>query len=205
MSAIRDFLQQRLADGEWCLGQVLIRADLTMCHIADADAANLEIFTRPEDARELAKYAAAGNYRPLKTAPNLKQGWLLKLSSHDEVRLALDFIYPAALGMRVAFERSELSAIPLRDTLNRQTGMYRVTQLITDEQAAEVIRKTCDEGCLRRRLWSVNSAIQNPKSKIQNFEVLCAEACNLQVAACRPVAKRNLPSPAETGEAPAGL
>lgn len=198
MSEIRAYLQRQFVAGQWRLGQLLVRPDFSLSHVADANASGLKIFTRPEDARELAKYDDAGNYRPLKTAPNLRHGWLLSLSGMDELRLALDFLYPAALGNWLAHERGELRAVPFRETLERQTGMYRVTQLITDDQAAEVIRKTCDEGCLRRRLWNLGSGIQNS-------EVLCAEACNLLVAACRAAVKRDMSSPAETGKAPAGL
>jgi len=193
MSAIRDFLQRRLDAGEWSIGQVLVRPGITLRHVADASRPGLENFTRPEDARELAKYDAAGSYRPLKTAPNLRTGWLLTLSTIDELRLALDFLYPAAIGTRLALERGELVAFPLRATLGRQTGMYRVAQLITDEQAEEVIRETCDEGCLRRRLWKISTvdAIAAKPSDVPF--VPCAEACNLLVAACRPMGKQNLP------------
>jgi sirohydrochlorin cobaltochelatase len=186
MSAIRDFLQQRLSAGEWSIGQVLVRSDFSLCHVADVDRPGLENFTRPEDAREIAKYDDAGNYRPLKTAPNLRSGWLLNLSTIEELRISLDFLYPAAIGTLIARERGELRVVPFRDTLARQSGMYRVTQLITDEQAAGVIRQTCVEGCIRERLWDANA-------ELENSNVLCAEACNLLVAACRPVAKGNLP------------
>ncbi len=193
MSSIRDFLQQRLAAGEWRLGEVLVRSDFSMRHQADAACRGLRVFHRPEDAREIAKYDAKGQYRPLKAAPNLSRGWLIALSSLEELRLALDFLYPAALGNWAAFTHGALAAIFLRDTLNRQTGMYRVAQLITDAQACEVIEKTCVVGCIRYRLWRVDG-VENRKSKIENSEVLCPEACNLLIAACRPVAKRNLPA-----------
>jgi sirohydrochlorin cobaltochelatase len=190
---IRDFLQQRLDAGEWRIGQVIARADFSLRHAADATAATLENFSRPEDARELAKYDEAGNYRPLKTAPNLRRGWLLQLSTLDEMSLALDFLYPAALGTLVAFAHGGLAAAPLRETLNRQTGMYRVTQHITDEQAREIVDSLCVKGCIRHRLWDVSATIKNSEPGIENSEILCAEACNLFVAACRPVAKQNLP------------
>ena len=193
MSAICDFLQQRLDAGEWRIGQVLVRPGISLRHIEDAARQDLKIFTAATDARELAKYDDAGGYRPLKSAPNLRHGWQLSLTGGDDLRRALDFLYPAALGTWLAFGRGELAVTPLRGTLERQTGMYRVTQLITDAQAGEVIRRTCVEGCLRVRLWDLNSAIANPSFAFQNPAVLCAEACNLLVAACRPVAKQNLP------------
>jgi len=195
MSEIRNFLAHQLARGPWTLGQLRIAPGIVLRHAEDSTPAG-EIFERAADARELAKYDDAGNYRPLKTAPNLRRGWELRLKNVEELQLALDLFYPAALGTWLAFRRNELVATPLRATLGRQTGMYRVTQLIRDDQAEALIEKICAEGCLRRRLWRISDAgteIQNPKSKIQNSEVLCAEACNLLVAACRPLAKENLP------------
>jgi len=191
MSEIRTFLAHQLARGVWTLGQLRITPGIVLRHAEDSAAVG-EIFERAEDARELAKYDDAGNYRPLKTAPNLRHGWELRLKSVEELQLALDLFYPAAVGTWLTFKRNDLAATPLRVTLSRQTGMYRVTQHIRDDQAEALIEKICAEGCLRCRLWSVNS-IENRKSEIQNSEVLCAEACNLLVAACRPLAKENLP------------
>jgi sirohydrochlorin cobaltochelatase len=197
MAEVMDFLRHQLEAGAWTLGQIQLNPGIVLRHIDDADSTGLEIFTRPEDARALATYDDAGNYRPLKTAPNLRHGWELRLATIDDLRLALDFFYPAAIGTWLASLRGELTAVPLRETLGRQTGMYRVTQRITDEQARGVIQNLCVAGCLRHRLWTLNRPhpIQNPKSKTQNPEVLCVEACNLFVAACRPLAKENLPAP----------
>ena len=194
MSALREFLEQKLAAGPWTLGQVIISPGITVRH-AD-DPAPTEIFVRPEAAREIARYDDAGTYRPLKTAPNLRRGWELRLATVEELHLALDFLYPAALGAWLAFTRHELRPIPLRETLGRQTGMYRVTQLIRDDQAETLIAKTCDAGCLRHRLWSINAPAspQSPVTSHQSPTPLCAEACNLLVAACRPLAKENLPA-----------
>jgi sirohydrochlorin cobaltochelatase len=191
MSEIRNFLARQLARGPWTLGQLRMAPGIVLRHVEDSAPAG-RIYERPEDARELAKYDDAGNYRPLKTAPNLRRGWELRLRNVEELHLALDLFYPAALGTWLAFARNELAATPLRATLGRQTGMYRVTQLIRDDQARALIAKMCDEGCLRRRLWDVNS-VQSPKSEIENSAILCAEACNLLVAACRPLARENLP------------
>ncbi len=41
-------------------------------------AIGLEIFRNPEDAIEIARYDDDGNYRPLKTAPNLRHGWRME-------------------------------------------------------------------------------------------------------------------------------
>lgn len=190
MSEIRDFLERQRAAGPWALGQIAIAPELTLRHVEDP--APTQVFTRPEDAREIAKYDDAGAYRPLKTAPNLRRGWELRLTDLAQLHLALDFFYPAALGNWLAYGRGAVEGVPLRVTLGRQTGMYRVTQLIRDDQAEALVAKTCGEGCLRRRLWGL-AAPARVETRINGPALLCVEACNLLVAACRPLAKENLP------------
>jgi len=191
MGAIREFLELQSSRGSWIFGELSI-SGLTIRHLRDIPVPALQVYTRPEDARELVKFDDSGRYRPLKTAPNLKRGWLLNLASLDDLQLALDFIYPAALGTWLAFSRGSLDATPLRQTLDRQTGMYRVARLVTDEQAEGAIDEICRQGCLRRRLWSIH---ENQEARPDTHQpcVLCAEACGLLIAACRAEAKRNLP------------
>ena len=60
----------------------------------------------PEDAIEIAKHDDAGNYRPLKTAPNLRHGWRLELETLEDLRRALDYFYPGqARGVRCLEKR----------------------------------------------------------------------------------------------------
>jgi sirohydrochlorin cobaltochelatase len=80
--------------------------------------------------------------------------------------------------------------VVLRETLGRQTGMYRVTQKLTDPQARELIDRVCT-GCLKHRLWEI--AIANPSSPAfpaGSLPLLCQEACNLLVAQAREVVKK---------------
>jgi sirohydrochlorin cobaltochelatase len=196
---VSEFLADYLRGGSCLLGQVQIFSDHRLCHVDDFERTDLAIFTDPHDAIEIARYDDKGDYRPLKTAPNLRHGWLLKLSSLEEVTLALDFLYPAALGTALAFARRSLKHVDLRETLARQTGMYAITKKITDEQAEATIARTCnhEHGCIRHILWSISaghpSALSRQPSEIPWSEsalpILCAEACNLLVAAARKTFK----------------
>jgi sirohydrochlorin cobaltochelatase len=194
---IREFLGTFLRLGPCVLGQVRILPDYRLNHVDDAGKAELETFTDPHHAIEIARYDDAGNYRPLKTAPNLRHGWRLSLKDLDEVSLALDFLYPAALGTALAFARKKLNSVDLPDTLARQTGMYAVVKRITDEQAASAIARTCNHGngCLRQILWSISSGRPTPLTHREvlrsenEIPLLCAEACNLLVAAGRRIVK----------------
>ncbi len=80
----------------------------------------------------------------------------------------------------------------MRETLDRQTGMYRVTQKLSDEQATALIQKNCQEGCLRKILWPVTADQEAGPLIVRENEIplLCREACNLLVAAARKVVKQ---------------
>jgi sirohydrochlorin cobaltochelatase len=194
---IREFLGAFLRRGPCQLGQVRLLPSYCLSHVEDAGTAGLQTFADPHDAIEIARYDDAGNYRPLKTAPNLRHGWRLSLKNLDEVSLAMDFLYPAALGTALAFARGTLRSVDLRDTLARQTGMYAVVRRITDEQAGSVIAATCNHanGCLRQILWSISSGLSTPLThrdvlcSENEVPLLCAEACNLLVAAGRKMIK----------------
>jgi sirohydrochlorin cobaltochelatase len=136
------------------IGQVTIRRTgdgWELRHSDDEGRADVETFTRWQDARSIANADDASAFRPLKTAPNLRHGWRLVLRDPDEVRRALDYLYPAMLGVWLAHREGRLSPVDLRETLARQTGMYRITQKTSDDQAQRLIGGQCrsDGGCLK--------------------------------------------------------
>jgi sirohydrochlorin cobaltochelatase len=212
-------LAQERALGDWlatglrCMGQLAIecRDDGTfaLSHRDDATRDDLAIQREPDAATELARFDDAGDYRPLKTAPTLRHGWKLVLGNLSELRTALDLFYPGRLAARFAFEKNELRTTPFRETLERQSGMYRVAAQINDEQANELIGNFCrsDGGCLRTILWRRDENGMAPSSNLppEKFDpshdqtalgapvipLLCQEACNLLVAEARRVVQEN--------------
>ena len=201
---------------EFLIGQIRVYSSEEgheLRHRADADCAPERLATHhdPEDAAALALYDDAGAYRPLKTAPNLRRGWRLALADERALRLALGLFYPARMGAFRLFQEGKLTVTPLRDTLNRQTGMYRVTGKLTDEQADALVGRFCrsDGGCLRTILWKRDAAGTIPSTRLppEKFDpafdqeggvmaeaggfvpLLCQEACNLLVAEARAVVK----------------
>jgi sirohydrochlorin cobaltochelatase len=201
----RLLLASCLRSGRHRIGQILLGSDFTLRHAADEGRNDLVVHTSPADARVIARYDEGGNFRPLKTAPNLKRGWLLEAGSLEGMELALEFFYPAALGMWLSQLRGKLHPTSLRETLDRQTGMYRITQLLREDQASELVARCCtsEGGCLRTILWDLapgHPITTLPSSKLSLEELpsnriplLCRELCNLVVAAARPIAKGNLP------------
>jgi sirohydrochlorin cobaltochelatase len=141
------------------VGQILVEkregAGFVLSHRDDPSLDELQGYRYAEDAVEIAKYDDAGKYRPLKTAPNLRHGWRLELASVEELRRALDYFYPSRLTVFAAWKSGHLKTTTLRETLDRQSGMYRVAAKISDPQINDLVADFCrsDSGCLRTILW----------------------------------------------------
>jgi sirohydrochlorin cobaltochelatase len=185
-----------------------------LSHRSDVETAKkLQRFSSPEDALELSRFDDAGQYRPLKTAPNLRRGWTMELDTADKVWRALDYFYPGRLEILAAYKANRLSITALRETLGRQSGMYRIAATIPDAKLDDVVGEFCrsDGGCLRTILWkrAESGAIPSTKLPPEKFDpshdqatanspalsdavhlpLLCQEACNLLVAECRKAVK----------------
>jgi sirohydrochlorin cobaltochelatase len=202
-----------IASGACGIGQLLIvkTGGFSLRHREDEGRTDLQVFHSPNDATELARRDDAGNYRPLKTAPNLRHGWVLELADLAALRLALDLFYPGRLAALAAWEANQLVATPLRATLNRQTGMYRAAAKISDDEIDALVGRFCrsrggQPGCLRTILWARDATKARPSLRLpldkfsapldqsergeSIIPLLCQEACNLLVAEARKVVKR---------------
>ncbi len=193
------------------VGEMSIRringGGFVLSHRDDSGRDDLQRFQNPEEAAKIARYDDAGNYRPLKTAPNLRHGWRLELVDLTELRRALDYFYSGRLALFSAWKAKNLVTTTLRSTLNRQSGMYRVAAKISDEQVNQVVGNFCrsSDGCLRTILWkcdasSAPASTQLPPEKFDTshdqtgdgepvIPLLCQEPCNLLVAECRKAVK----------------
>ena len=127
--------------GGFTIGQILMtpieggRFELRHTDDAALSVGDLESFSDPLSARQIAHYNAAGEYRPLKGTPDLRTGWRLELNGAEALRTALDTFYPAALALWTAHRENRLRVLPLSETLDRQTGMYRYARTISPEGA----------------------------------------------------------------------
>jgi sirohydrochlorin cobaltochelatase len=214
--SIKQALKAALTD-RCCVGQILIQkanGGFVLSHHDDQARDDLPTFRNAEHAAGIAKYDDAGSYRPLKTAPNLRRGWRLRLKTFEEVKHSLDYFYPGRLALFAAWKIGQLRTTNLRDTLGRQSGMYRVAAKISDAQIDDLVADFCrsDGGCLRTILWKrdVNGTVSSTKLPKAKFDptfdqtkarerpgsttpatvpLLCQEACNLLVAECRKVVK----------------
>ena len=198
-------LKRWLDAGLDTIGQVRITQNasgtFSLHHKDDTSLPSAPSGTSPFDAREIARSDGQGKFRPLKSAPTLNCGWLLELRTIEEVRLALDFLYPAALGMALEHERGTLIPVSLREMLGRQTGMYRFARTIKDDAALEMISANCDTAtkCMRRILWDLApnqplTGSASAKTRVGSGEagsipLLCMEACCHVLSESRRIAK----------------
>ena len=204
-------LSQAIAGGIRQIGQVSIRPDAAgaayaLCHIGDegTDPHLLEIHNGAAAARGLSTWAEDGHYRFTKGELSLKRGWLLRLSSAEELRQALDLFYPAATGVWFAQQDGRLEIEHLRDKLNRQTGMYRFARNLSDAGAQRLVCEVCGPGhcCVKKILWQIDADTPLEDSEASRFDgvvgeidrkeaipLLCPEACNHFVAEARKASK----------------
>ena len=181
-----DALEQTLeaaVTGRFYFGQILARKtgdSFVLLHRNNEGRDDLQTYRNPEDAVKIAKYDDAGNYRPLKTAPNLRHGWRLILETLEELKRALDYFYPGRLAVFAAWKSDQLQTTPLRETLDRQSGMYRVAAKISDAQLDDVVANFCrsDGGCLRTVLWKrdIHGTIASTKLPKEKFDPVSDQA-----------------------------
>jgi sirohydrochlorin cobaltochelatase len=216
---IEHALESWCASGRRCVGQVLIQRSandsFVLCHRDDAGSPGLAVTREAASAADIAKFDDGGKYRPLKSAPNLRHGWQMEVTDTRELRAVLDMFYPGRLAVLLAFEQNKLRATPLRETLERQSGMYRVAARIPDAQIDNLVGNFCrsDGGCLRTILWKRDPSGAPASTSLppEKFDVgydqaagphsgsvaapaiplLCQEACNLLISAARDVVKTN--------------
>jgi sirohydrochlorin cobaltochelatase len=199
--SLGDFLSAAMEEGFCKLGQVEFGVSgekFWVRHVDDAGVEGLEIFSNSHDAIAIAATDADGNFRPLKTAPDLRRGWELEVGGLGELRLALDFLYPAALGNWRAALRGENLSFPLSETLGRQTGMYRITAKLDSAEALGIAKSLCSAGCLRRILWTVDGTPPRSTGICEAGEIplLCTDACSLFLGEARRTVKSRAVNPA---------
>lgn len=209
MTELRRLLESLLAGDRAYIGQISIERsdrDFVLCHRDDLGRRDLHDYPA-EHAREIARFDDAGNYRPLKTAPDLRHGWRLEIVDLTELRRALDYFYPGRLAMFAEWKENRLTTTTLRQTLDRQSGIYRVAAKISDQQINDLVGNFCrsNGGCLRTILWKRDATGTSASSQLpaRKFDpafdqtghgesvipLLCQEACNLLVAEARKIVK----------------
>jgi hypothetical protein len=166
-----------------------INTGFTLRHVADRDAPweALRPITLAE-VRKTAMYNSAKDFRPLSASPDLPRGWRLECANPDELWRAMQQLYPGSIADWWAAESIPAPQTNYRAFTNRQSGMYRITQLLSDQQAADVTRAACaPQFCLKRRLWSVDGlSADEPAAK---SSIPCLEPCAILLELARKGAR----------------
>jgi sirohydrochlorin cobaltochelatase len=112
----------------------------------------------------------------------------LELDTPADLRRALDYFYPGRLAIFAAWKGGRLQTTPLRETLDRQSGMYRVAAKISDSQIDNLVADFCrsDGGCLRTILWKrdARGTVASTKLPTEKFDPSFDQA---SVCSRRPV------------------
>lgn len=186
-ASAKEFLARWIegSEGPWTIGLVTFskqEANFFITHKEDHGREGLENHSHVRNARQLIKENDQGEYRPIKGGVDLRRGWKLGPLTQGELLFALDIIYPTAVANLAALNKDVLRVTDFEETANRQTGMYRIVGTLPHEECDEVISKSCAVKCSKIRLWRGEEASGSISTEMP---LVCPEACNLFVAACR--------------------
>ena len=105
-----------------------------------------------------------------------------------ELDTAFQCLYPGALADWFAARQRHPPITNYRDYTSRQTGMYRVTTMLSDGQVAAVGRAGCKPRfCLKQRLWTVNGLA--PDESSAKSLLSCLEPCAVLLEFARSAAR----------------
>ncbi len=179
-------------DTEIVFGQILIvRRDgaFELRHESDraAGAESLRLLKGTE-LRDWSQTTASGAFRPLRSAPTLRPGWLASAANPIALEQSLHCIYPGALADWFAAKSDPPPVTPYRAFAQRQTGMYRITTSLNDAMAGAAIQACCAaDFCLKRRLWAVEGLAADKAAG--KSAIPCLEPCAVMLEFARKIAR----------------
>ena len=172
-------------------GQVLVRPTASggyyLRHQADVEAESLKLYEDPRYAREIVKLTEAGEHRPLKSSPNLRRGWKLKVADARELATAMNYLYPAGIIHWYLYREGRLEVTNYRENAARQSGIYKRVQRLSDEGVQNAARVCCENAvCLKKPLWNVdyNTPLEMDRGE---GEIPCPEPCSIFVSFARRI------------------
>lgn len=171
-------------------GQVRVLANedgYVLHHVDDDGVQQLTEYHDPREAREIAKLTGGGEYRPLKSSPNLRRGWRLRLADGKALYVAMNYLYPAGVAHWHLHREGRLQLTSYRENAARQSGIYKRIQRLSDRGVQDAAKACCDDAvCLKRTLWDVD-----PETPLEaergGGEIPCPEPCSVFVSFARRV------------------
>jgi len=189
-----------LAEGiERAWGQLRVTARVTdrgerrydVRHADDAGVPidELDAHDDPLDAREIVKLDEKGRYRPLKTAPTLRDGWVFADLGPRDAYEVVETVYPATVANWHREREGDLDVTHWRETMERQSGIYGVVKTWDRGEGHEhvnwVAEACCDDSqCLKRREWEYDA---DTDLDVDGGDGVfpCREPCSVVVSAAR--------------------
>jgi hypothetical protein len=174
-------------------GQVLLRAlpegGYELRHVEDAGVPRegLDLHDDPRSAREISKLTERGEYRPLKSAPNLRRGWALLALDVAALAVAMNYLYPAGVVHWHLHREGELEITDYRQNAARQSGIYKRVQRLSDGGVQDAARACCEDAvCLKKTLWNVDAGTPLEMDR-GDGQIPCPEPCSVFVSFARRV------------------
>ena len=171
-------------------GQVLVRSTASgysLRHKDDADVEDLEPHEDPRAAREIAKLTEGGEYRPLKSSPNLRRGWEIQVPDERELAVAMNYLYPAGVVHWHLRREGRLKITNFRENAARQSGIYKRIQRLSDRTVQDAARACCQDAvCLKKTLWDVDEKTPLEMERGEG-EIPCCEPCSIFISFARRV------------------
>lgn len=129
--------------------------------------------------RALARFDAAGRYRPLSGARSLRSGWFARCPDLETLSVALDAVYPLAQVHTADWADGTLRVVPLAAVLSRQSGRYAAAAQLSPAGRGLAGDLLC-RLCVRTPVWRGAAPADGA--------IPCPEACGVLVSLCREAA-----------------
>lgn len=188
--AFAAWVEQARGDGR-VFGQVLLNLVepglYSLRHAEDAGILDLKVHEDPREAREISKTTESGEYRPLKSSPNLRRGWELRISGAIDLAVAMNYLYPAGVVHWHLYREGRLEVTSFRENAARQSGIYKRIQRLSDEGVQNAASACCEDAvCLKKTLWDVEEGTPLQMDR-GSGEIPCPEPCSVFVSFARRV------------------
>ncbi len=172
-------------------GQVIVRPARTfgysLRHKDDAREDSLRVSEDPHAAREIARLTEGGEYRPLKSSPNLRRGWELRVADARSLATAMNYLYPAGVVHWYLHREGRLNLTSFRENAARQSGIYKRVQRLSDQGVLDAAAACCEDSvCLKKTLWDVDEDTPLDVDRGEG-EIPCPEPCSIFVSFARRV------------------
>ncbi len=162
---------------ESVVGQVLllkVESGFNMLHVDDREDPHLKE-CGVKKLRELATHDGNGRFRPLRSSPDLVQGWKIRFAEGEFIEV-LEAVYPGVAYDLLALVEGRVEAVTYEAFAGRQTGMYRITSMLEEPQIRLLAEAHCDKRfCLKDRLWKTGAGEETCEPKQSRYP--CLEPC----------------------------